>query len=34
MAQLATKNGIFIARFRFQAKEYKRSLKTTDAARA
>ena len=30
MANLAKKNGIYLARFRFQDKEYKRSLKTTD----
>jgi integrase len=29
MANLGTKNGVYIARFRFCGKEYKRSLKTT-----
>src|SRR5882724_6536326 len=30
MANLGMKNGIYIARFRYLGKEYKRSLKTTD----
>ena len=30
MANLSNKNGVFLARFRFQDKEYKKSLKTTD----
>jgi hypothetical protein len=30
MANLGKKNGVFLARFRFQGKEYKRSLRTTD----
>jgi integrase len=30
MANLGKKNGIYLARFRFQGKEYKKSLKTTD----
>jgi integrase len=30
MANLGTKNGVFIARFRFNGKEYKRSLKTSN----
>jgi hypothetical protein len=34
MANLGNKGGIFVARFRYSAKEYKRSLKTTDAADA
>ena len=34
MANLGTKNGVFIARFRFLGKEYKRSLKTADRGHA
>jgi integrase len=30
MANLGTKNGVFLARFRFRGKEYKRSLQTSD----
>src|SRR5262245_13512105 len=30
MANLGNKNGVFLARFRFQGKEFKKSLKTTD----
>ena len=30
MANLGQKNGIYLARFRYQSREYKRSLKTTD----
>jgi hypothetical protein len=30
MANLGKKNGTYLARFRFQGTEYKRSLKTTD----
>lgn len=34
MAHLSTKDGIFAARFRYQGKEYKKSLKTRDEATA
>ena len=34
MANLGIKNGVYLARFRFQGKEYKRSLKTTQLASA
>ena len=34
MANLVLKNGIYIVRFRFQGKEYKRSLKTHDKSAA
>ncbi len=30
MANLGKKNGVYLARFRFQGKEYKKSLKTAD----
>jgi len=30
MANLAKKNRVYLARFRYQGKEYKKSLKTTD----
>ena len=30
MANLGKKNGIYLARFRYNGKEYKKSLKTTD----
>jgi integrase len=30
MANLGNKNGVYLARFRYQGKEYKKSLKTTD----
>jgi len=30
MAHLSRKNGVFVARFRYRGKEYKKSLKTTD----
>jgi hypothetical protein len=30
LANLGTKNGVFIAWFRFEGTEYKRSLKTSD----
>jgi integrase len=30
MANLAKKNGVYLARFRYEGKEYKRSLKTSD----
>jgi len=34
MANLAKKNGVYLARFRFQGKEYKKSLKTSDSVQA
>jgi hypothetical protein len=34
MANLGKKNGVYLARFRYQGKEYKRSLKTADRKNA
>ena len=34
MANLSKKNGVYLARFRYQGKEYKKSLKTTDRTSA
>ena len=34
MANVGQKNGVYLARFRFQGKEYKRSLKTSDRKNA
>ena len=34
MANLGQKNSVYLARFRFQGKEYKRSLKTSDRKNA
>src|SRR4051812_9130660 len=34
MANLGRKNGVYLARFRFQGREYKKSLKTRDPAAA
>src|SRR5262249_35560753 len=34
MANLAKKNGVYLARFRFHGKEYKKSLKTSDPIQA
>ena len=34
MANLAKKNDVFLARFRFDGKEFKRSLKTSDPIHA
>ena len=34
MANLANKDGVYLARFRYRGREYKKSLKTRDAAAA